>query len=125
MPNMSLKKNVMPSQKPDVRNKNFNEVALGYTYEQAVNEAKRCLNCKNKPCVEGCPLNNNIPNFIKFIKRFGSKNKAFIGIISDTKTPTNAIGYIIDISGIINKLNKLENNETWEKLSTTIGSVAI
>ncbi|MBQ7293455.1 MAG: dihydropyrimidine dehydrogenase, partial [Clostridia bacterium] len=51
MPNMSLKKNEMPSQAPDVRNKNFLEVALGYTAEQAIDEAKRCLNCKNKPCV--------------------------------------------------------------------------
>ena len=51
MPNMSLKKNEMPSQAPDVRNKNFKEVTLGYTAEQAVDEANRCLNCKNKPCV--------------------------------------------------------------------------
>ena len=64
MPNMSLKKNEMPSQAPDVRNKNFLEVALGYTKEQAVDEAKRCLNCKNKPCVGGCPVKNYIPEFI-------------------------------------------------------------
>ncbi len=51
MPNMSLKKNVMPTQLPEVRNKNFSEVALGYTAEQAIDEAKRCLNCKNRPCV--------------------------------------------------------------------------
>ena len=50
MPDMSLKKNEMPVQQPDVRNKNFSEVALGYTEEQAVSEAKRCLNCKNRPC---------------------------------------------------------------------------
>ncbi|MGN0669512.1 MAG: dihydropyrimidine dehydrogenase, partial [Oscillospiraceae bacterium] len=56
MPNMSLKKNEMPAQEPNVRNKNFSEVALGYTEEQAVDEAKRCLNCKNKPCVGGCPV---------------------------------------------------------------------
>ncbi|MBQ3590175.1 MAG: dihydropyrimidine dehydrogenase, partial [Clostridia bacterium] len=49
MPNMSLKKNPMPVQDPFVRNKNFNEVALGYTEEQAIDEAKRCLNCKNMP----------------------------------------------------------------------------
>lgn len=64
MPNMSLKKNEMPSQAPDVRNKNFLEVALGYTKEQAVAEAKRCLNCKNKPCVGGCPVKIYIPEFI-------------------------------------------------------------
>ena len=50
MRNMDPKKCPMPSQEPNVRNKNFNEVALGYTYEMAVNEAKRCLNCPKKPC---------------------------------------------------------------------------
>ena len=64
MANMSLKKNEMPSQAPDVRNGNFLEVALGYTPEQAVDEAKRCLNCKNRPCVGGCPVNIRIPEFI-------------------------------------------------------------
>lgn len=65
MPNMSLKKNEMPSQKPDIRNKNFLEVALGYTQEQALDEAKRCLNCKNRPCVSGCPVQVRIPEFIE------------------------------------------------------------
>lgn len=64
MANMSLKKNEMPSQAPDVRNKNFLEVTLGYTEEQAIDEAKRCLNCKNKPCVGGCPVKIYIPDFI-------------------------------------------------------------
>ncbi|MBR4019510.1 MAG: NAD(P)-binding protein, partial [Clostridia bacterium] len=64
MPNMSLKKNPMPSQEPDVRNKNFEEVALGYTPEQAMDEAQRCLNCKHKPCITGCPVMVNIPEFI-------------------------------------------------------------
>lgn len=64
MPNMSLVKNEMPVQAPDVRNKNFSEVALGYTEEQAIDEAKRCLNCKNKPCVTGCPVQIDIPAFI-------------------------------------------------------------
>lgn len=64
MPNMSLKKNEMPVQQPDVRNKNFKEVALGYTPEQAIDEAKRCLNCKHKPCVGGCPVQIDIPAFI-------------------------------------------------------------
>lgn len=64
MPNMSLKKNEMPVQQPEIRNKNFLEVALGYTEEQAIDEAKRCLNCKNKPCVGGCPVHINIPAFI-------------------------------------------------------------
>ena len=64
MPNMSLKKVEMPVQEPTVRNKNFEEVALGYTEEMAVEEASRCLNCKNKPCVGGCPVNVRIPEFI-------------------------------------------------------------
>ena len=65
MPNMSLKKNEMPSQAPEVRNKNFDEVALGYTQEQAMDEAQRCLNCKNMPCVSGCPVNIHIPAFVQ------------------------------------------------------------
>ena len=70
MANMSLKKNPMPSQEPDVRNKNFDEVALGYTEEMAIDEAKRCLNCKNHPCVNGCPVNVRIPEFIaKIVER--------------------------------------------------------
>lgn len=68
MPNMSLKKNEMPSQDPDVRNKNFLEVALGYTEEQAVDEANRCLNCKHKPCVGGCPVAIDIPAFISKVR---------------------------------------------------------
>ncbi len=64
MANMSLVKNPMPSQEPDVRNKNFDEVALGYTEEQALDEAQRCLNCKNKPCMTGCPVMVHIPEFI-------------------------------------------------------------
>ena len=63
--NMDPKKCPMPSQEPDVRNKNFDEVALGYTYEMAVNEAKRCLHCPKKPCVSGCPVGIDIPGFIE------------------------------------------------------------
>ena len=68
MANMSLEKVKMPEQAPDIRNKNFKEVALGYTEEMAVEEAERCLNCKNKPCVNGCPVNVQIPDFISLIK---------------------------------------------------------
>ena len=68
MPNMSLKKNPMPHQEADVRNKNFDEVALGYTPEQAMDEAERCLNCKNKPCMNGCPVMVHIPEFISKVK---------------------------------------------------------
>ncbi len=68
MPNMSLTKNEMPVQDPKVRSRNFDEVALGYTEEQAVDEANRCLNCKNKPCVSGCPVCIDIPAFIAKVK---------------------------------------------------------
>lgn len=64
MPNMSPKKNEMPSQAPEVRARNFDEVALGYSEEQAIDEAKRCLNCRNMPCVSGCPVRIHIPAFI-------------------------------------------------------------
>ncbi len=63
--NMDPKKCPMPVQDPQVRRNNFNEVALGYTYEMAVNEAKRCLNCKNKPCTTACPVSIDIPAFIE------------------------------------------------------------
>lgn len=62
------KREPMPEQNPKVRIQNFNEVALGYTRENALREASRCLNCKNMPCVEGCPVNVQIPKFIKLIK---------------------------------------------------------
>ncbi len=64
MPNMSLEKIKMPEQDPNVRNANFKEVSMGYTAEMAVEEAARCLNCKHKPCVSGCPVNVRIPEFI-------------------------------------------------------------
>ena len=64
MANMAPKKTAMPEQEPNVRNKNFKEVALGYTEEMAKEEATRCLHCKNKPCVSGCPVNVHIPEFI-------------------------------------------------------------
>ena len=62
--NKQMNKTPMPSQEPNVRNKNFDEVALGYTKEDAVNEAQRCLNCPKHPCVDGCPVNVRIPEFI-------------------------------------------------------------
>lgn len=64
MANMSPNKNPMPSALPEVRNKNFSEVALGYSEETALDEAARCLNCKNKPCTGGCPVSIDIPAFI-------------------------------------------------------------
>ncbi len=68
MPNMNPKKNPMPSQDPAVRRRNFGEVALGYTKEMAIDEAERCLNCKNMPCVSGCPVGIEIPKFIQKVK---------------------------------------------------------
>ena len=68
MANMNPKKNPMPSQDAQKRAKNFLEVALGYTEEMAVDEALRCLGCKNMPCVSGCPVNIRIPEFIARIK---------------------------------------------------------
>ncbi|WP_313563785.1 NADPH-dependent glutamate synthase [Ruminiclostridium cellobioparum] len=67
MPNMALNKVKMPEQNPDIRNKNFKEVALGYDEAMAVEEAQRCLNCKHKPCVAGCPVNVKIPEFIQLV----------------------------------------------------------
>lgn len=70
MPNMSLKKNPIPTQEPQVRAHNFEEVAMGYSEEVAVDEAMRCLACKNMPCVSGCPVNIHIPEFISKIKEY-------------------------------------------------------
>lgn len=67
MADMSPKKIKMPEQDPNVRNRNFEEVALGYTEEMALKEAQRCLQCKTKPCISGCPVNVAIPEFIKLI----------------------------------------------------------
>ena len=67
-PNMSLSKNEMPTQEPHVRAHNFSEVALGYSEETAIDEALRCLECKNPLCVSGCPVNIHIPEFISRVK---------------------------------------------------------
>ena len=86
MANMSLKKNEMPTQPADVRNTNFSEVALGYTPEQAIDEAKRCLNCKNKPCVGGCPVKIKIPEFIAEVAK-GNFEEAYKIITEDSSLP--------------------------------------
>ncbi len=82
MPDMSMTKYPMPSQDPDVRITNFGEVALGYDEETAVKESERCLQCKNHPCMNGCPVNVHIPDFIKAL-RDGKYLEAY-GIITDT-----------------------------------------
>lgn len=86
MPNMSPKKNEMPVQEANVRNKNYSEVALGYSKEQALDEAQRCLQCKHKPCVSGCPVGINIPGFIKQISE-GNFDKAYEVISVDSSLP--------------------------------------
>ncbi len=68
MPNMKNQKNPMPVQEPDVRARNFDEVALGYTEKMALDEAERCLNCKTPLCVSGCPVGIDIPRFIQRVK---------------------------------------------------------
>ena len=65
MANMSPNRFPMPSQSPEIRKRNFDEVATGYTYEMALQEAKRCLSCKNKPCQKKCPVGIDIPAFIE------------------------------------------------------------
>ncbi len=76
MPNMSMTKVPMPTQDGDVRKNNFEEVALGYTKEQAMEEAQRCLHCPTKPCISGCPVSVNIPDFIEQVKN-GEFEKAY------------------------------------------------
>ena len=86
MANMRLDKNPMPAQDPNVRNKNFDEVALGYTEEMAIDEAKRCLNCKNPKCVSGCPVNVRIPEFITRVAE-GDFDGAYEVITSTNSLP--------------------------------------
>ena len=76
MPNMSLKKVEMPVQDGEVRRNNFDEVTLGYTKEMAMEEAERCLHCPTKPCISGCPVSVNIPDFIEQVK-LGEFEKAY------------------------------------------------
>ena len=84
--NMDPKKCPMPAQDPAVRRHNFDEVALGYTAEMAVNEAKRCIHCKNKPCVEGCPVGIKIPDFIAQVAE-GNFEAAYQIISEDSSLP--------------------------------------
>lgn len=86
MANMSLNKNEMPAQRAEIRNKNFLEVTLGYTEDQAVDEAKRCLNCKNKLCITGCPVQIDIPAFIKEVAE-GSFEEAYQVIARASSLP--------------------------------------
>ena len=86
MANMSMTKNPITEQEPLVRNKNFDEVALGYTEEIAIDEAKRCLNCRQHPCVSGCPVNVRIPEFIAKVAE-GEFEEAYKIITSTNSLP--------------------------------------
>lgn len=84
--NMSNIKTSMPEQDPNIRNKNFKEVATGYTQEMAEQEATRCLSCKNAPCVSGCPVSVKIPDFIKLIQE-GDFKSAYLKIKETNSLP--------------------------------------
>ena len=84
--NMRMDKNAMPEQPAEVRNKNFLEVALGYTAEQAMDEARRCLSCRNRPCVSGCPVGVDIPGFIAKVAE-GDFAGAYEVLSRDTSLP--------------------------------------
>ena len=92
MPNMSLKKTPMAVQEPNIRNKNFDEVSLGYTKDEAIEEATRCLNCPTKPCISGCPVKIHIPAFIKEVA-LGNFEKAY-EIISESSTLPSVCGRV-------------------------------
>ena len=92
MANMSMTKVPVPEQDPQVRNHNFEEVCLGYTKEQAMEEAARCLHCKNKPCVAGCPVNIRIPEFIE--KVAAGDFQAAYQVISDTNALPGVSGRV-------------------------------
>lgn len=86
MPNMCLTKTPVTEQDPKIRARNFKEVCLGYTEEEAINEAKRCLNCKNKPCVSGCPVGVRIPEFLEKVAN-GQFEEAYKVITSTNSLP--------------------------------------
>ena len=86
MPNMNPKKNPMPTRDPEIRRRDYLEVTTGYTAEQAADEAERCLNCKNKPCVAGCPVAVSIPEFIEKI-RVGDFEAAYQVISRSSSLP--------------------------------------
>ncbi|MBQ4066479.1 MAG: NAD(P)-binding protein, partial [Clostridia bacterium] len=86
MADLKMPRNPMPSQDPKVRAGNFEEVALGYSEEAALREALRCLNCKNMPCVEGCPVNIHIPAFIEKVRE-GEFEEAYNVIARSSSLP--------------------------------------
>lgn len=97
MPNMSLKKTAMPEQEPNIRNHNFKEVTTGYTEDMAIEEAQRCLNCKHKPCISGCPVQVQIPDFIDQVAK-GEFEKAY-EIIRETNALPAVCGRVCPQEG--------------------------
>ena len=85
-----MKKVPVREQAPDVRNKNFDEVCLGYNAEEAQEEATRCLNCKNARCVQGCPVSINIPEFIHNVKE-GNFEEAYKVIGKSSALPVQGL----------------------------------
>ena len=86
MPNMTKIKTAMPEQDPNIRNRNFLEVSLGYNAELAQEEAQRCINCKHKPCIKGCPVNVQIPEFISLVAE-GNFEEAYQKVIETNSLP--------------------------------------
>ena len=134
-PNMSPTKVQMPEQEPDVRNKNFKEVALGYTKEMAMEEATRCLNCKHQPCKTGCPVGVPIPEFIKEVAA-GNFEEAYKlmhrEIIEIGATKVNNNGEVIDtfscfvkpefssdVAGYITRLTGIKTTDVYQEASLT------
>ena len=108
MANMSLQKHPMPEQDPAVRAGNFKEVALGYTREIAMEEADRCLHCKNMPCVSGCPVNVPIPDFIEKIKAGDSRLKGQTGV--DSYVENGLTKYTVGASENYNEIYHLRKS---------------
>ena len=86
MPNMQMNKTPMPTRDPQERRGDFEEVTSGYTYEMAINEAGRCLGCKNMPCVSGCPVGIRIPEFIGELKN-GNVGGAYKVLVRSSSLP--------------------------------------
>ena len=106
---MSLTRNAMPVQDAKVRAHNFDEVALGYTEEQAIDEANRCLNCKNMPCVSGCPVNIRIPDFIQLIKDKNFEKKTSLIEITIIEGRNHIIKKVFENLGyLVDKLTRVE-----------------
>ena len=106
MANMTLVKTPMPEQDPKVRARNFKEVTLGYTAEMAIEEAGRCLKCKNPKCVEGCPVNVRIPEFIAKVQEGDFKAAYNEGCQAERVRKFNQEAVLVPVSEARNALDK-------------------